>query len=122
MQTREFFENGQNGPILGEFGDPIEKRRNVRNNARFMPPFQGHFEALYKEPWLGRRQGRQQGQQAQFEPHAAPPRHGMYFGDPREEQWGLNDQDESWFDLGGGRQARERPRQYQGAHHRDPYW
>uniref|UniRef100_A0A2N9H0U4 Integrase catalytic domain-containing protein n=1 Tax=Fagus sylvatica TaxID=28930 RepID=A0A2N9H0U4_FAGSY len=41
---------------------------------------------------------------------------------PREEQWGLNDQDEAWFDPGGGRQARERPRQYQGAHHRDPYW
>jgi hypothetical protein len=122
MQTGEFFENGQNGPILGEFGDPIEERRNVRNNARFMPPFQGHFEAPYEEPWLGRRQGRQQGQQAQFEPHAAPPRHGMHFGDPREEQWGLNDQDEAWFDPGGGRQARERPRQYQGAHHRDPYW
>jgi hypothetical protein len=116
------FENGQNGPILGEFGDPIEERRNVRNNARFMPPFQGHFEAPYEEPWLGRRQGRQQGQQAQFEPHAAPPRHGMHFGDPKEEQWGLNDQDEAWFDPGGGRQARERPRQYQGAHHRDPYW
>uniref|UniRef100_A0A2N9GVS5 Integrase catalytic domain-containing protein n=1 Tax=Fagus sylvatica TaxID=28930 RepID=A0A2N9GVS5_FAGSY len=122
MQTGEFFENGQNGPILGEFGDPIEERRNVRNNARFMPPFQGHFEAPYEEPWLGRRQGRQQGQQAQFEPHAAPPRHGMHFGDPREEQWGLNDQDEAWFDPRGGRQARERPRQYQGAHHRDPYW
>ena len=54
-------ENGQNGPILGEFGDPIEERRNVRNNARFMPPFQGHFEVPYEEPWLGRRQGRQQG-------------------------------------------------------------
>uniref|UniRef100_A0A2N9GEK7 Uncharacterized protein n=1 Tax=Fagus sylvatica TaxID=28930 RepID=A0A2N9GEK7_FAGSY len=37
-------------------------------------------------------------------------------------QWGWNDQDEAWFDPGGGRQARERPRQYQGAHHRDPYW
>jgi hypothetical protein len=46
----------------------------------------------------------------------------MHFGDPREEQWGLNDQDEAWFDPGGGRQARERPRQYQGAHHKDPYW
>uniref|UniRef100_A0A2N9FBV1 Retrotransposon gag domain-containing protein n=1 Tax=Fagus sylvatica TaxID=28930 RepID=A0A2N9FBV1_FAGSY len=122
MQTGEFFENGQNGPILGEFGDPIEERRNVRNNARFMPPFQGHFEASYEESWLGRRQGRQKGQQAQFEPHAAPPRHGMHFGDLREEQWGLNDQDEAWFDPRGGRQARERPRQYQGAHHRDPYW
>ena len=117
MQTGEFFENGQNGPILGEFGDPIKERRNVRNNARFMPPFQGHFEAPYEEPWLGRGQG----QQAQFEPHATPPRHGMHFGDPREEQWGLNDQDEAWFDPEGGRQARERPRQYQGAHHRDPY-
>uniref|UniRef100_A0A2N9FC91 Ty3 transposon capsid-like protein domain-containing protein n=1 Tax=Fagus sylvatica TaxID=28930 RepID=A0A2N9FC91_FAGSY len=125
MQTGEFFENGQNGPILGEFGDPIEERRNVRNNARFMPPFQGHFDAPYEEPWLGRRQGRQQGQQgqqAQFEPHAAPPRHGMHFGDPREDQWGLNDQDEAWFDPRRGRPARERPRQYQGAHHRDPYW
>ena len=59
MQTGEFFENGQNGPILGEFGDLIEERRNVRNNARFMPPFQGHFDAPYEEPWLGRRQGRQ---------------------------------------------------------------
>jgi hypothetical protein len=125
MQTGEFFENGQNGPILGEFGDPIEERRNVRNNARFMPPFQGHFDAPYEEPWLGRRQGRQQGQQgqqAQFEPHAAPPRHGMHFGDPREDQWGLNDQDEAWFDPRRGRPAREKPRQYQGAHHRDPYW
>jgi hypothetical protein len=58
MQTGEFFENGQNEPILGEFGDPIEERRNVGNNARFMPPFQGHFDAPYEEPWLGRRQGR----------------------------------------------------------------
>jgi hypothetical protein len=122
MQMGEFFENGQNGPILGEFGDPIEERRNVRNNARFMPPFQGHFDAPYEEPWLGRRQGRQQGQQAQFEPHAVPLRHGMHFGESREDQWGLNDQDEAWFDPGGGRQARERPRQHQGAHHRDPYW
>uniref|UniRef100_A0A2N9ISR3 Uncharacterized protein n=1 Tax=Fagus sylvatica TaxID=28930 RepID=A0A2N9ISR3_FAGSY len=42
------------------------------NNARFMPPFQGHFDAPYEEPWLGMRQGRQQGQQgqqAQLEPH-----------------------------------------------------
>uniref|UniRef100_A0A2N9EEL0 Chromo domain-containing protein n=1 Tax=Fagus sylvatica TaxID=28930 RepID=A0A2N9EEL0_FAGSY len=112
-------------PILGDFGDPIEERRNVGNNARFMPPFQGHFDAPYEEPWLGRRQGRQQGQQgqqAQFQPHAAPPRHGLHFGDPREDQWGLNDQDEAWFDPRGGRPARERPRQYQGAHHRDPYW
>jgi hypothetical protein len=125
MQTGEFFENGQNEPILSEFGDPIEERRNVGNNARFMPPFQGHFDAPYEEPWLGRRQGRQhgqQGQQAQFEPHAAPPRHGMHFGDPREDQWGLNDQDEAWFDPRRGRPARERPRQFQGAHHRDPYW
>uniref|UniRef100_A0A2N9GEU1 Integrase catalytic domain-containing protein n=1 Tax=Fagus sylvatica TaxID=28930 RepID=A0A2N9GEU1_FAGSY len=146
MQMGEFFENGQNEPILGEFGDPIEERRNVRNNARIMPPFQGHFDAPYEEPWLGRRfmpqfqghfdapyeepwlvrrQGRQQGQQgqqAQFEPHASPPRHGMHFGDPREDQWGLNDQDEAWFDPRRGRPARERPRQYQGAHHRDPYW
>uniref|UniRef100_A0A2N9H581 Reverse transcriptase/retrotransposon-derived protein RNase H-like domain-containing protein n=1 Tax=Fagus sylvatica TaxID=28930 RepID=A0A2N9H581_FAGSY len=96
MQLGEVFENGQNGPILGEFGDPIEERRSVRNNARFMPPFQGQFDAPYEEPWLGRRQGRQQGQQAQFEHHAAPPRHGI--------------------------QAQERPRQWQGAHHRDPYW
>ena len=61
MQTGEFFENGQNEPILGDFGDPIEERRNVGNNARFMPQFQGHFDAPYEEPWLGRRQGRQQG-------------------------------------------------------------
>ena len=54
MQMGEFFENGQNGPILGEFGDPIEGR-SVKNNARFMPPFQGHFDAPYEEPWLGRR-------------------------------------------------------------------
>ena len=59
MQMGEFFENGQNGPILGEFGDPIEERGNGRNNARFMPPFQGHLDALYEEPWLGMRQGRQ---------------------------------------------------------------
>uniref|UniRef100_A0A2N9HGX7 Reverse transcriptase n=1 Tax=Fagus sylvatica TaxID=28930 RepID=A0A2N9HGX7_FAGSY len=127
----ELEQQGQQGqqaqlePILGDFGDPIEERRNVGNNARFMPPFQGHFDAPYEEPWLGRRQGRQQGQQgqqAQFQPHAAPPRHGLHFGDPREDQWGLNDQDEAWFDPRGGRPARERPRQYQGAHHRDPYW
>jgi hypothetical protein len=55
MQMGEVFENGQNGPILGDFGDPIEERRNVRNNARFMPPFQGHCDDLYEEPWLGRR-------------------------------------------------------------------
>jgi hypothetical protein len=127
-QGRQQGQQGQQAqlePILGDFGDPIEERRNVGNNARFMPPFQGHFDAPYEEPWLGRRQGRQQGQQgqqAQFQPHAAPPRHGLHFGDPREDQWGLNDQDEAWFDPRGGRPARERPRQYQGAHHRDPYW
>uniref|UniRef100_A0A2N9EMM8 RNA-directed DNA polymerase n=1 Tax=Fagus sylvatica TaxID=28930 RepID=A0A2N9EMM8_FAGSY len=59
MQMGEGFENGQNGPILGEFGDPIEERRIIWNNARFMPPFQGHFDAPYVEPWLRRRQGRQ---------------------------------------------------------------
>uniref|UniRef100_A0A2N9EFE6 Retrotransposon gag domain-containing protein n=1 Tax=Fagus sylvatica TaxID=28930 RepID=A0A2N9EFE6_FAGSY len=124
-QGRQHGQQAQLEPILGDFGDPIEERRNVGNNARFMPPFQGHFDAPYEEPWLGRRQGRQQGQQgqqAQFQPHAAPPRHGLHFGDPREDQWGLNDQDEAWFDPRGGRPARERPRQYQGAHHRDPYW
>ena len=62
MRMGEVFENGQNAPILGDFGDPIEERRSVRNNARFMPLFQGHFDAPYEEPWLGRRQGRQQGQ------------------------------------------------------------
>jgi hypothetical protein len=127
-QGRQQGQQGQQAqlePILGDFGDPIEERRNVGNNARFMPPFQGHFDAPYEEPWLGRRQGRQQvqqGQQAQFEPHAAPPRHEMHFGDPREDQWGLNDQDEARFDPRRGRPARERPRQYQGAHHRDPCW
>jgi hypothetical protein len=80
MQIGEFFENGQNGPILGEFGDPIEERGNGRNNARFMPPFQGHFDAPYEEPWLGRRQGGQQGQQAQLEPILGD------FGDPIEER------------------------------------
>uniref|UniRef100_A0A2N9F9M7 Tf2-1-like SH3-like domain-containing protein n=1 Tax=Fagus sylvatica TaxID=28930 RepID=A0A2N9F9M7_FAGSY len=84
-QGRQQGQQGQQAqlePILGDFGDPIEERRNVGNNARFMPPFQGHFDTPYEEPWLGRRQGRQQGQQgqqAQFEPHAAPPRHGMHF-------------------------------------------
>jgi hypothetical protein len=118
-QGRQQGQQGQQAqlePILGDFGDPIEERRNMGNNARFMPPFQGHFDAPYEEPWLGRRQGRQQGQQgqqAQFEPHAAPPRHGRHFGEPREDQWGLNDQDEAWFDPRGGRPARERPRQYQ---------
>uniref|UniRef100_A0A2N9EEA7 Integrase catalytic domain-containing protein n=1 Tax=Fagus sylvatica TaxID=28930 RepID=A0A2N9EEA7_FAGSY len=102
-QGRQQGQQAQLEPILGDFGDPIEERRNVGNNVRFMPPFQGHFDAPYEEPWLGRQQG-QQGQQAQFEPHAAPPRHGMHFGDPR-----------------GGPMG-ERPRQYQGAHHRDPYW
>jgi hypothetical protein len=71
VQVGEGMENGQNRPILGDFGDPIEERRNVGNNARFMPPFQGHFDAPYEEPWLGMRQGRQQGQQgqqAQLEP------------------------------------------------------
>ena len=58
MQMGEVLENGQNGPILSEFGDPIEERRGVRNNARVIPPFQGHFDASYEEPWLGRRQGR----------------------------------------------------------------
>uniref|UniRef100_A0A2N9F472 Reverse transcriptase/retrotransposon-derived protein RNase H-like domain-containing protein n=1 Tax=Fagus sylvatica TaxID=28930 RepID=A0A2N9F472_FAGSY len=101
MQMSEFFENGQNGPILGEFGDPIEERRNVRNNARRRQARAGKHSLSPMQPLL---------------------RHGMHFGDPREEQWGLNDQDEAWFDPGGGRQARERPRQYQGAHHRDPYW
>jgi hypothetical protein len=68
VQMGEGMENGQNRPILGDFGDPIEKRRNVGNNARFMPQFLGHFDAPYEEPWLGMRQGRQQGQQAQLEP------------------------------------------------------
>jgi hypothetical protein len=109
-------------PPNQDISDSIEERRSVRNNARFMPPFQRHFDAPYEEPWLGRRQGRQQGHQAQFEPHAAPPRHGIHFGDQREEQWGLNDQDKAWFDPGGGRQAWERPRQWQGVYHRDLYW
>uniref|UniRef100_A0A2N9I5B5 Chromo domain-containing protein n=1 Tax=Fagus sylvatica TaxID=28930 RepID=A0A2N9I5B5_FAGSY len=39
----------------------------------------------------------------------------------REGMWGTI-LDEAWFDPRGGRPARERPRQYQGAHHRDPYW
>jgi hypothetical protein len=127
-QGRQQEQQGQQAQlesILGDFGDPIEERRNVGNNARFMPPFQGYFDAPYEEPWLGRRQGRrqgQQGQQAQFEPHATPPRHGMHFGDPREDQWGLNDQDEAWFDPREEKPVRERPRQYQGAHHSDPYW
>jgi hypothetical protein len=71
VQMGEGMENGQNRPILGDFGDPIEERRNEGNNARFMPQFQGHFDAPYEEPWLGMRQGRQQGQQgqqAQLEP------------------------------------------------------
>uniref|UniRef100_A0A2N9GXS3 Reverse transcriptase domain-containing protein n=1 Tax=Fagus sylvatica TaxID=28930 RepID=A0A2N9GXS3_FAGSY len=114
-------------PLGAEVRNAMPMRPNnqdfrVRANQPQVGMQTGHFEAPYEEPWLGRRQGRQQGQQAQFEPHAAPPRHGMHFSDPREEQWGLNDQDEAWFDLGGGRQAQERPRQYQGAHHRDPYW
>uniref|UniRef100_A0A2N9FLP0 Ty3 transposon capsid-like protein domain-containing protein n=1 Tax=Fagus sylvatica TaxID=28930 RepID=A0A2N9FLP0_FAGSY len=71
VQMGEGMENGQNRPILGDFGDPIEEKRNEGNNARFMPQFQGHFDAPYEEPWLGMRQGRQQGQQgqqAQLEP------------------------------------------------------
>uniref|UniRef100_A0A2N9FMB3 Chromo domain-containing protein n=1 Tax=Fagus sylvatica TaxID=28930 RepID=A0A2N9FMB3_FAGSY len=80
VQMGEGMENGQNRPILGDFGDPIEERRNVGNNARFMPPFQGHFNAPYEEPWQGMRQGRQQGQQAQLEPILGD------FGDPIEER------------------------------------
>uniref|UniRef100_A0A2N9FVG6 Ty3 transposon capsid-like protein domain-containing protein n=1 Tax=Fagus sylvatica TaxID=28930 RepID=A0A2N9FVG6_FAGSY len=89
---------------------PLNQDFRVRANQPRVGMQTGHFEAPYEEPWLERRQGRQQGQQAQFEPHAAPPRHGMHFGDQREEQWGWNDQDEAWFDPEGGRQARERPR------------
>uniref|UniRef100_A0A2N9INH3 Ty3 transposon capsid-like protein domain-containing protein n=1 Tax=Fagus sylvatica TaxID=28930 RepID=A0A2N9INH3_FAGSY len=83
VQMGEGMENGQNRPILGDFGDPIEERRNVGNNARFMPPFQGHFNAPYEEPWQGMRQGRQQGQQgqqAQLEPILGD------FGNPIEER------------------------------------
>jgi hypothetical protein len=83
VQMGEGMENGQNRPILGDFGDPIEERRSVGNNARFMPPFQGHFNAPYEEPWQGMRQGRQQGQQgqqAQLEPILGD------FGDPIEER------------------------------------
>jgi hypothetical protein len=83
VQMGEGMENGQNRPILGDFGDPIEERRNVGNNARFMPPFQGHFNAPYEEPWQEMRQGRQQlqqGQQAQLEPILGD------FGDPIEER------------------------------------
>jgi hypothetical protein len=65
VQMGEGMENGQNRPILDDFGDPIEERRNVGNNARFMPQFQGYFDTPYEEPWLGMRQGRQQGQQGQ---------------------------------------------------------
>jgi hypothetical protein len=67
-QGRQQGQQGQQAqlePILGDFGDPIEERRNAGNNARFMPQFQGHFDAPYEEPWLGMRQGRQQGQQGQ---------------------------------------------------------
>jgi|UniRef100_A0A2N9E1U6 hypothetical protein len=83
VQVGEGMENGQNRPILGDFGDPIEERRNGGNNARFMPPFQGHFNAPYEEPWQGMRQGRQQGQQgqqAQLEPILGD------FGGPIEER------------------------------------
>jgi hypothetical protein len=83
VQMGEGMRNGQNRPILGDFGDLIEERRNVGNNARVMPPFQGHFDAPYEEPWLGMRQGRQQGQQgqqAQLEPILGD------FGDPIEER------------------------------------
>uniref|UniRef100_A0A2N9H4K3 Ty3 transposon capsid-like protein domain-containing protein n=1 Tax=Fagus sylvatica TaxID=28930 RepID=A0A2N9H4K3_FAGSY len=68
VQMGEGMENGQNRPILGDFGDPIEERRNVGNNARFMPPFQGHFNAPYEEPWQGMRQGRQQGSKHSLSP------------------------------------------------------
>jgi hypothetical protein len=68
VQMGEGMENGQNRPIFGDFGDLIEERRNEGNNARFMPQFQGYFDAPYEEPWLEMRQGKQQGQQAQLEP------------------------------------------------------
>uniref|UniRef100_A0A2N9G2Y4 Ty3 transposon capsid-like protein domain-containing protein n=1 Tax=Fagus sylvatica TaxID=28930 RepID=A0A2N9G2Y4_FAGSY len=100
MQTGEFFENGQNEPILGEFSDPIEERRNVRNNARFMPPFQGHFDAPYEEPWLGRKGKGNRGSKHSLSPMQPLQGMGCTLGD----------------------QLRKGLRQYQGAHYRDPYW
>uniref|UniRef100_A0A2N9GA58 Retrotransposon gag domain-containing protein n=1 Tax=Fagus sylvatica TaxID=28930 RepID=A0A2N9GA58_FAGSY len=115
---------GEQIPIAPREAHGVPLGAEVRN-AMPMRPLNQDFRVRANQPQVGMQTGGKEGskrQQAQFEPHAAPPRHGMHFGDPREEQWGLNDQDEAWFDPGGGRQARERPRQYQGAHHRDPYW
>uniref|UniRef100_A0A2N9FEV1 Ty3 transposon capsid-like protein domain-containing protein n=1 Tax=Fagus sylvatica TaxID=28930 RepID=A0A2N9FEV1_FAGSY len=199
VQMGEGMENGQNRPILGDFGDPIEERRNVGNNARFMPPFQGHFDAPYEEPWLGMRQGRQQGQQAQLEPilgdfgdpieerrnvgnnarfmppfqghfdapyeepwlgmrqgrqqaqlepilgdfgdpieerrnvgnnarqqgqqgrQAQPQRHASQAREPRNAPWPQGDVVEPWYDHGGGKGNWGRARNYQGPQDRDPY-
>uniref|UniRef100_A0A2N9EGL8 Uncharacterized protein n=1 Tax=Fagus sylvatica TaxID=28930 RepID=A0A2N9EGL8_FAGSY len=145
VQMGEGMENGQNRPILGDFGDPIEERRNEGNNARFMPQFQGHFDAPYEEPWLGMRQGRQQGQQgqqAQLEPilgdfgdsiveslcgstaagqQAQPQRHASQAREPRNAPWPQGDVVEPWYDHGGGKGNWGRARNYQGPQDRDPY-
>uniref|UniRef100_A0A2N9FEV7 Uncharacterized protein n=1 Tax=Fagus sylvatica TaxID=28930 RepID=A0A2N9FEV7_FAGSY len=143
VQMGEGMENGQNRPILGDFGDPIEERRNEGNNARFMPQFQGHFDAPYEEPWLGMRQGRQQGQQGQqalLEPileywhekrlprqqgqqgqQAQPQRHASQAREPRNAPWPQGDVVEPWYDHGGGKGNWGRARNYQGPQDRDPY-
>uniref|UniRef100_A0A2N9INP2 Ty3 transposon capsid-like protein domain-containing protein n=1 Tax=Fagus sylvatica TaxID=28930 RepID=A0A2N9INP2_FAGSY len=151
VQMGEGMENGQNRPILGDFGDPIEERRmwgtmlgekEGGNNARFMPQFQGHFDAPYEEPWLGMRQGRQQGQQgqqAQLEPilgdfgdsiaskqqpqgqQAQPQRHASQAREPRNAPWPQGDVVEPWYDHGGGKGNWGRARNYQGPQDRDPY-
>uniref|UniRef100_A0A2N9GAR0 Retrotransposon gag domain-containing protein n=1 Tax=Fagus sylvatica TaxID=28930 RepID=A0A2N9GAR0_FAGSY len=147
-QGRQQGQQGQQAqlePILGDFGDPIEERRNVGNNARFMPQFQGHFDAPYEEPWLGMRQGRQQGQQGQqalLEPilgdfeywhekrlprqqpqgqQAQPQRHASQAREPRNAPWPQGDVVEPWYDHGGGKGNWGRARNYQGPQDRDPY-
>uniref|UniRef100_A0A2N9IKY5 Uncharacterized protein n=1 Tax=Fagus sylvatica TaxID=28930 RepID=A0A2N9IKY5_FAGSY len=127
------------------------RREGMRgNNARFMPQFQGHFDAPYEEPWLGMRQGRQQGQQgqqAQLEPilgqcglygeeywhekrlprqqpqgqQAQPQRRASQAREPRNAPWPQGDVVEPWYDHGGGKGNWGRARNYQGPQDRDPY-
>uniref|UniRef100_A0A2N9HT82 Ty3 transposon capsid-like protein domain-containing protein n=1 Tax=Fagus sylvatica TaxID=28930 RepID=A0A2N9HT82_FAGSY len=128
----EGMENGQNRPILGDFGDPIEERRNEGNNARFMPNFKGilMLQGLAKrQQWqanvgcmvknIGMRKGfqgsSQQGQQAQ------PQRHASQAREPRNAPWPQGDVVEPWYDHGGGKGNWGRARNYQGPQDRDPY-
>ncbi len=48
--------------------------------------------------------------------------HVNQFGEPKGAQWGHDEYEDAYDDPGEARGDHERPRQWKGAHYRDPYW